>query len=242
MDMASPRTSNAGRVLSIVGAAVLAVASLAALAVGAVALWGNGHRDGAGFITTDREPVTTRSYALTSDDMTIDTGIPRWALDSHDYNRVRLNVRSRDGKPVFVGVAPTAEVDRYLRGVAHATVTDLDSSPFRVTYDERQGSKHPLTPAGSRIWTASSHGTGVQHLDWHVRDGSWTIVVMNADGSPGVHTQVSAGARLTFLAPLGWSALGGGLVLLLASGALFYLGVRPPRTPPAAPAAMPVTA
>jgi hypothetical protein len=240
--MASPRTSNAGRVLSVVGAAVLAAASLAALAVGALALWGNGQRDRDGFINTDREPVSTRSYALTSDDMTIDTGIPRWVLDDNDYSRVRLSVQSRDDKPVFVGVAPTAEVNRYLRGVAHATVTDLDSSPFRVTYDERGGSKHPLTPAGSRIWTASAHGTGVQHLDWHVRDGSWTIVVMNADGSPGVHTQVSAGARLSFLAPLGWTALGGGLILLVGAGGLLYLAVRPTRTPPAAPAVTPVTA
>jgi hypothetical protein len=241
--MSSPRTSNAGRVLSIIGAAILAAASLAALAVGVVALWGNGQRDRDGFINTDREPVSTHSYALTSDDMTIDTGVPRWVLDSHDYSRVRLNVRSSDGKPVFVGIAPTAEADRYLRGVAHATVTDLDSRPFRVTYDEQKGTKHPLTPSGSHIWAASAHGRGVQHLDWHVRDGSWTIVVMNADGSPGVHTQVSAGARLSFLAPLGWSALGGGMVLLLGAGALLYLGVRPPRVPPAAPATVtPVTA
>src|SRR4051794_28878079 len=114
--MTSPRTSTAGRVVPIVGAAVLAVASLAALALGVAALWGNGQRDRDGFVTTDREPVSTRSYALTTDDMTIDTGVPRWVLDSHDYSRVRLNVRSRDDKPVFVGIAPTAEVNRYLRG------------------------------------------------------------------------------------------------------------------------------
>ena len=65
---------------------------------------------------------------------------------------------------------------------------------------------------------------------------------MNADGSRGVHTDVSAGARLSFLAPLGWSALGGGFLLLLSAGGLLYLGVRPPRNPPAAPAATPITA
>jgi hypothetical protein len=238
----SSRPSSAARVFSIVGAAVLAFAALLALGVGAVSLWGNGQRDRDGFVNTDREPVSTTSYALTSDDVNIDTGLPNWAFDRHDYSRVRLSAQSVDGKPVFVGVARTSDVDRYLGGVAHATVTDFESSPFRVSYDEHSGSKHPLIPAGSPIWTASTHGIGEQHLDWKVRDGNWTVVVMNADGSPGVHTEVSAGARLSFLATLGWTSLGGGLVLLMAAGGLLYLGVRPPRIPPAAPAPTPVTA
>jgi hypothetical protein len=240
--MPSPRPSNAVRALSIGAAAVLALASLVALGVGAVSLWGNGQRDRDGYINTDREPVATHSYALTSDDVTIDTGAPHWLVDRSDYGHVRLSAQSRDGKPVFVGIARTADVKRYLGGVAHATVTDFESSPFRVSYDRHPGTKHPLTPIGSPIWAASVHGTGEQHLDWGVTDGSWTVVVMNADGSPGVDTDVRAGARLSFLAPLGWSALGGGLLLLVAAGGMFYLGVRPPRIPPAAPATTPVTA
>jgi hypothetical protein len=67
-------------------------------------------------------------------------------------------------------------------------------------------------------------------------------VIMNADGSRGVDTTVRAGAKLGFLAPLGWGSIGGGLVLLVAAGGLLYLGVRPPRVPPAATTVTPAVA
>ena len=58
---------------------------------------------------------------------------------------------------------------------------------------------------------------------------------MNADGSPGVSADVSAGAELAFLEALGWSLTGGGLLLLIAGGALIVLGLRPLRRPLVAP-------
>jgi hypothetical protein len=63
---------------------------------------------------------------------------------------------------------------------------------------------------------------------------------MNADGSRGVDADVSAGAKLPFLVPLAWSAIGGGIALLLAAGGLLYLGVRPPRQPQVPAQATPV--
>ena len=56
---------------------------------------------------------------------------------------------------------------------------------------------------------------------------------MNADGSRGVDTDISAGAKVPFLATLGWAALGGALLLLITAGTLVYLGVRTPRPPTA---------
>ena len=56
---------------------------------------------------------------------------------------------------------------------------------------------------------------------------------MNADGSRGVETDVSAGAKIPFLGTLGWVSLGGALVLLITAGTLMYLGLRAPRTPKA---------
>jgi hypothetical protein len=85
------------------------------------------------------------------------------------------------------------------------------------------------------------HGTGTQRLDWDVKDGSWSVVVMNADGSRGVDTTISAGAKVPFLGPLGWVSAGGGIVLLLAAGGLLYLGLRAPRVPPAYTVGTPVT-
>jgi hypothetical protein len=54
---------------------------------------------------------------------------------------------------------------------------------------------------------------------------------MNADGSPGVDAGVRAGANVPFLDEVAWGALGTGAILLLASIALLYVGVRTPRPP-----------
>jgi hypothetical protein len=71
-----------------------------------------------------------------------------------------------------------------------------------------------------------------------VKNGSWSIVVMNADGSAVVDTAVSAGARLPFLAPLGWGSVGGGLLLLAVAGGLMFAGLRAPRRAASAKSAL----
>jgi hypothetical protein len=239
--MPNPASSNAPRLIFIGASAVLAIAATVLLALGGLASWGTTQKDDQGYVSTGDGRVATASYALASDRVDID-GAPHWMVDHSDYGNVRLAARSRDGKPVFVGIAHTADVNRYLAGTAHATVHDFDTSPFRIDADEHAGDRAPLPPAESSIWTASAHGTGTQRLDWEVTDGSWSVVVMNADGSRGVDATVSAGAKLPFLTPVAWSGIGGGIALLLAAGGLLYLGVRPPRQPPAPAMASPVPA
>jgi hypothetical protein len=64
---------------------------------------------------------------------------------------------------------------------------------------------------------------------WDVREGTWTAVVMNADGSAGVSVETTAGARLP---SLGWIAavvMGVGVVFLLGgvglvAGAVYRAG------------------
>jgi hypothetical protein len=53
---------------------------------------------------------------------------------------------------------------------------------------------------------------------WNSTKGSWTVVVMNADGRPGIDVRADLGARLPALL---WIALG----LLVAGGALLVGGV-----------------
>ena len=142
---------------------------------------------------------------------------------------MRLEVGNEGGAPVFVGIARTSDVDDYLRGVDHAVVTDFDSAPFRADYREQPGRAVPAPPARQRIWDAAAHGAGKQTLTWDVRDGDWSVVVMNADGTPGVHADVRAGAKLGFLDEAGWVLLGMGGLAFAGAIAFAILGGRPPR-------------
>lgn len=236
------RPSNAARVLSVTGAGVAGLLSTALLVTGGVALWGDGQKDAQGYLSTSSEQFTTSTRALHTDNLDLDTGAPSWLLDQGELGKVRLKVSSTDGKPVFVGIAPTREVAGYLDGTAHATITDVDTSPFSADYQRHAGARVPAAPATQRIWSASAQGTGTQRLDWRVKDGDWSVVVMNADASPGVHADVSAGAKVPFLDDVAWAALGMGLVLMLAAGGLLYLGVRAPGSRPPRIGATPVAA
>ena len=83
-------------------------------------------------------------------------------------------------------------------------------------------------PAAQPFWTAKTTGTNVS-LTWPASEGTWSIVVMNADASAGVAADLDLGVKVNFL---GWVALGllivGG-ILVLAGVALMFFGFRSPR-------------
>jgi hypothetical protein len=228
MTQPSPSRSNPGRVVATVTGAVAGVVAFGLVVVGAVLLWGNAQKDHDGYISTGSDRFHTRTYALATDDLDIDTDAPDWLVDGPVLGKIRLEATSRAGKPVFVGIAPTKDVDAYLRGTGHATVTDVDYSPFRASYDTRSGGR-PAPPVAQRFWTASANGAGTRTLEWKVRDGNWSVVVMNADGSANVDAGVSAGSDAPWLPSAGWGSLGGGVVLMVIAGTLIFVGVRRPR-------------
>ena len=152
-------------------------------------------------------------------------------MDRDDLGTVRLTAESRSGRPVFIGIARTSDVSDYLRGTAHTTVTDVDYSPGHASYRDHGGDRRPALPADQGFWAASAHGPGRQTVAWDLKDGDWSIVVMNANGSRGVDTDITAAAKLPFLGTLGWVSLGGALVLLITAGTLLFLGLRTPRPP-----------
>jgi len=222
-----PRRS-AGRVALLVTGAVVAVLGFLTVAAGGALLWGNSQKDADGYLSTGTDRFHTKTYAIATDNLDVDTDGAS-DLVSHDlFGTVRVRVHSRDGKPVFVGIARSADVRRYLSGSAHTTVTDVDTSPFHVSYRTAGGGR-PITPARQDIWDAKTSGDGTRTLTWDVKDGNWSVVVMNADGSANVDTGVSAAAELPWLTPAGWTAIGGGVLLLALAGGLVAAGTRPPR-------------
>ena len=222
-----PPSRRGSRTAAIVVASMLGVLSLATGAAGAVALWGDSQRDEQGYFSTATHRYTASTSALTTEEIDLDADIPGWlAGDDGSYGDVRLRVAAGDGGPVFAGIARTADVERYLADASYTEVTDVDTDPFEAAYADRGGAGRPADPAGEDIWVASTQGAGQQTLDWEIRDGRWSVVVMNPDGSRGIDADVSAGVNIGILAPIGWSLLGGGALLLLGAAGVGYAGVR----------------
>ncbi len=217
------------RVLLLVSGAVAGLLAVGMIALGGFALWGESQKDKEGYLSTDSHRFAASTHALATDNLEMDLDGVEGLVSSPDLGQVRLRVTSPSGEPVFVGLARTQELSAYLAGVAHSKVTDLDYEPFEAEYSPRGGERKPAPPAGERIWAASTEGAGSQTLNWEVKEGDWSVVVMNADGSRGVQADVSAAAKVPYLTSIGWGVLGGGTVLLLAALVLIVFGVRPAR-------------
>jgi hypothetical protein len=206
-----------GRLAAVIaGSLILLLAAMAALA-GAGLQWASSKKDDAGYYTTDTARITTGTHAIATDDLDVN-GVPG------SFGKIRVDVDARNGKPVFAGIAHTRDVDAYLRGSAHATLTDVDFDPFDPTYRTAGGTATPARPADQGFWAATSDGT--KPLDWKVKGGNWSVVVMNADGSAGVDARVSAGASLPLVDDVELGAWIAAAFLLALGGGLLAGGLR----------------
>jgi len=224
---------NGSRIALVVTGSLASLFALGLLAIGTLAFVGESQKDSDGYLSTNTHQFEGGTRALATENLDVDLDAGDLVLDTEDLGKVRLEVESRNDKPVFVGIARTSDVDNYLAGVSHTTVTDIDTSPFDADYDDHAGDRRPVAPADSHIWAASEQGSGKQTLHWEVEDGDYSVVVMNADGSPGVDADVSTGADVPFLDEIGWSALASGGFVLVFGIALLVMGIRRPGNPTA---------
>jgi hypothetical protein len=206
------REPSSGR---LVAASLVGILALLLLAVGGAGLWARSSSDG-GYVSSGTHPYETSGRAVVSDAMDVDE-FPSWLV-------AKLRVKASSDKPLFVGVAPRADVDRYLAGVAHSTVEDVNFSPFEADYSSQPGTKAPARPAQQTFWVSSSTGAGKQSVTWNIKDGSYRFVVMNADGSPGVHAEAKVGATLHGAIIVVLAALAAGLALLALAIVLVVRG------------------
>jgi hypothetical protein len=214
------------RIASVIAASVAGLLSLGLLAAGALLLWGDSQKDAQGYLTTASHRFHSETAALATDNMDLDLDGLDEAINRDRYGKVRVQVDSRTDKPVFVGIARTRDVTRYLNGTSHELVTDVSYTPFNVDYRRQPGASLPLAPAAQHFWAASDHGTGERTLTWDAEDGDWSIVVMNADGSRGVDAGISAGAEVPLLSSLAWGTTIAGLVLLVFAATMTVVAVR----------------
>lgn len=222
------QTAGAGRVLAIVASVFLLVIG-AALALGGTVLVAVFGSDGE--ISSATHPVVTPTAAVVTDIATFrDTSE---VADAVGTPVVRIAADGGNSSGLFVGIGPAVEVDRYLAGVEIDQAVDFDIDPFVLNLSRRDGAETTADlPAEQGFWVMST--TGSAGLDWPVRDGDYRVVVMNADGTAGVDSQLSVGVGLGGIFALGLGLLIGGVVLIALAIALLVF-TRPRRSPPAAP-------
>jgi hypothetical protein len=227
-----PRRRGAGRVVAAVIGALLLFPALGLLGGGGVVLWvDQWERSGDGYLYTASDSFATPGHALVSERIDLDTGAD-WVGLSAALGTARVEVTGADpAVDVFVGIAPTADVEAYLGGVQRTVVDDLGLDTSAADQVLLPGGAPSGPPAAQGFWTVQAGGTGTQQLSWDPDDGSWTLVVMKADGSAAVAVDARIGATIPALTGLAWGLLGGGLFLLLLAVLLLVLGLRRPAAP-----------
>jgi hypothetical protein len=220
----------AGRIVLGVTGAILALVGLGVLAGGGTLLWADGsQRDRDGFFTSAQSTFASTGFAVTSGRLHLGKGLPEQLSSPGDLATFRAQGSTGTGKPLFVGIAQAADVAAYLAGVAHDEVVDVHlkgwKGPLSKDYETTSGGPPAGPPGAQPFWEAQAAGPTVS-LTWPARQGTWSIVVMNADGSRGVAADLSLGVKVNFL---GWVAVGlltTGGVLLLLGAVLMFLGFR----------------
>lgn len=220
------RKRSAGHIIAIVAGALALLPGLGMLTGGTAVAIAQATATDDGYFRFTPDRLESDGVAVITDDIWLDDADDAgpWVLDWLDLD-VRLRAEgARSTDDVFIGIAHNDDVEDYLAGARYSIVDELDGHD--VSYRQESGVATVVDPADVDIWEASASGPGEQELTWTARSGRWSIVVMNADGSPGLAADVELGAKSDVVTPIAIVLIVfGGLTLLTGIG-LIVVGVR----------------
>ncbi len=227
------RKRSAGHIVAIVIGCLMLLPGLGLVAGGgAIAIAQAVATDDDGYFSFTLDRVESDGVAVATTDLWLDDvegDASPWVLDWIDLD-LRLRVEgAASTDDVFVGIARTADVESYLAGAAHSKVIELDEHTPR--YRSISGTSSIAPPVDQDFWTASASGAGEQELEWDARGGRWSVVVMNADGSPLVAADTQVGARSGVVTPIAVTLLVFGGIGTGIAVALIIIGARGRRGP-----------
>lgn len=203
----------AGRITALAVGVLLVLLSLVLLGAGGTGVWADRTQRDAGYVTTDVHEFSTSTAALATVPTHLGSPGVGWLYSPGVLGKVRIRVTPvRPGSALFVGIGPSADVDRYLDGMKRTVISEFFEDKVRTV----DGGPPRSAPEAEDFWVASATGRGAQTLTWSPSSGSWTVVVMNADVRAGLDIRADLGARMPAVL---WIALS-----LLAAGALFAVG------------------
>lgn len=208
-----------GRTAAAIAVVIGSLATLGALAL--MVLFGpSGTLDPGAF-----PPISTPTAALVVDPGTVtDTAGAARVLGAPT---VRVSATS-DGTPAFVGIGRAVDVDRYLSGVATDVVAVGADGSVPTGLDRHPGQRIAAPPTEQTFWAVSATSASTAEVTWPIQDGTYRIVVMNADGTPGMTTQIQAAVTVPNMFGFALGALVGGLLLTGAGVAVLVVARRRP--------------
>jgi hypothetical protein len=221
---------------------LLLTIGLPALLVGG-ALWALMHqRNASGGFAVALERVDTPGHAVVVPDL--DALLSRDApFTRTSPTRLQITAHTSDG-PAFVGLAPAADVARYLASAPYATVDRVAVStgplPVRVTSvqpPEVPGPRTDALPGPTTPHVIAAPGErsfwvkrGLGALEWAVDDlrgKKLSLVIMHPEAGARVAVNLRAEVHPGWLDPTAWGLLAGGGVLVVLAVALLAWPVRP---------------
>jgi hypothetical protein len=204
----------AGRIAALVIGVLLGLVALVLLAAGGAGIWAHTTQREGGYVTTDDHEFSTLGSALATEPAKLGSAGVGWLYSPGLLGKLRIRVTPVSAGPaLFVGIGRSTDVDSYLAGVSHTEISDFWKDKVRAIGG---GGTLASAPGTQKFWVASATGSGAQTVVWKPTKGSWSVVVMRADGRPGVDVKADLGAKLPAVL---WVALG-----VLAGGAVFMTG------------------
>ena len=214
----------AGPVAGLIAGSLLGLMSFGFLAAAVAVYSVDSTQREDGFIMSPSTDFDTLAYAVVAEGLEIEAEGPEWILPDSIVGDVRVRITGTD-KPVFVGIGPSADVDRYLNGVSYSEVPNLSRENGR-NLPATAGGAPSAPPAGQPFWDASAEGPGSQSIEWPISNGTWAVVIMNSDASQSVAFRGDVGAEVPVLRPVYIGLFLVGILLLIAAIVLVVAAVK----------------
>lgn len=217
------------RVVRVIIGTLLVVVALPMLVTGG-ALWGAmQHRGSDGAFSAHVSALFTDGHAIVLPDF---DGVLSREASFARAGQTTLKIAGSGDERLFIGIAPTAAVQRYLgkKDRAELSRVRLARGPLPVDVEQIAGTDPDSTlaqPATLPFWLAVSHqSAGREVLSWSpssMRGKDVSLVVMNASGGAQVSADLAAIVNPRWLNPTTWGLLILGTVLfVLGSAALVW--------------------
>ena len=222
---------SAGKIILLIFGSIIVLISFGLIAGGGTLLWADAkYVDSEGFLTSDTLRIERDSYAVVAgpieiDEVALDVLRTMGVITIFEFEGMNNN----PSKQIFMGVADEADLNNYLNNVNYDEITSIDFGWHldfdEVTYVDHPGNSTPSSPSSETIWTASADGAATQTLEWETEVGSYSIVMMNADGSSDIDLDIVFKAKIPSIVRYAVGLLVAGIILLIIGGLMVFFAV-----------------